>query len=822
MATYRGISNSAQPTTRGPATRGSRRARQGPPARKKAAAPPAKCVDLHLLAVVLPGGGVSRWSAAFSSTAPPSVPSFQLVVACLAGLLAILRFLMTNLISSFIIEPVVRHARRFSEATASQWPGSHGESTAIPDESRRPSRVSGSYPSPRREATSLSAGHVCLQGAAASQSVAGAAGSPQPAPPATATATATAPSQRSDFATVHTPEPAHESPEDPPRSTAAAGHARLTQLPASTTAASSRTASLPLEDERSSNPAHGIPAPFRPVAADSPDAGRPPWGSATANHQTGRDPARAMSYPPAGVASAEVKMSESLPADDGMRLMRLRIHEIRSLGVPSDEKARRMHSLMTEGYHARHSHAPRPPSPSSIMSNERPFTPSSTRSEMHISSPNSVYSLYDGDNPYNLTAEDLKSTFYPDDEAEYGVDAHARMDEDEVDDEGPIYGCKHYKRNVKIQCFDCNRWYTCRHCHDESENHHLNRKKTRSMFCMLCATPQPAGEFCRSCHARTAWYYCDICKLWDNDSAKGIYHCADCGICRRGEGLGKDFIHCKKCNVCISIKFAEDHRCIERATDADCPICKDYMFTSSTDVVAMKCGHYMHRNCYDAYMQTDYKCPMCKKSAVNMELQWRKVRDAVDSQPMPAQFADTKVVVHCNDCSVKSTAQYHWLGNQCTHCESFNTNELRLLSRNGPERDLGAADSTTTPSSPRSCLTPVTNTVERRTSGSYFLLAEREEREAREREAAMRPASADGSSFSPFEMLQRVRSLSPVRRLLGGSDDEMDDADEDEDDDDGEEDSDDSMDDDDEDEDEELEDADGDDILDGIDLIGHR
>lgn len=278
---------------------------------------------------------------------------------------------------------------------------------------------------------------------------------------------------------------------------------------------------------------------------------------------------------------------------------------------------------------------------------------------------------------------------------------------------------------------------------------------------------------------------------------------------RRGANQGQ------KCNVCISIKFAEDHRCIERATDADCPICKDYMFTSSTDVVSMKCGHYMHRNCYDAYMQTDYKCPMCKKSAVNMELQWRKVRDAIESQPMPVQFADTKVVINCNDCSVKSTSQYHWLGNQCAHCESFNTNELRLLSGNETEQD---ADPSTVPSSPRSCLAPGAH-IERRTSGSYFLLAEREEREAREREAAMRPSSADGSHFSPFEMLQRVRSLSPVRRLLGGSDDEMDDAD---DDDEEEEDSDDSMDEDEDDDEEELEDAEAGDILDGIDLIGHR
>ena len=35
------------------------------------------------------------------------------------------------------------------------------------------------------------------------------------------------------------------------------------------------------------------------------------------------------------------------------------------------------------------------------------------------------------------------------------------------------------------------------------------------------------------------------CKLWDDDPEKKIYHCDDCGICRIGAGLGKDFFHCK-------------------------------------------------------------------------------------------------------------------------------------------------------------------------------------------------------------------------------------------------------------------------------------
>lgn len=446
---------------------------------------------------------------------------------------------MSNLISSFIIEPVVRHARRFSEAALSA--ASHGEPQTIPDSSSRLSRANGSRssankPAPRRTTSSPDTSHALDRDG--SQSLTATVTS------ATATATATASSERSDLATVHLQTSEPTEPEDPPRSTAAAGHARLTQSLARTTAPPSRTASTILEDERSSNPAYGVPAPFRPAEAiDS--SSLPLRGGASTTTPTRRETVRALTYPLAGISSAQVTMSESLPADDGMRLLRQRIHEIRKLGVSSDEKARRMHHLMTERYHAARGHVMRPRSPSSVLSQDRPFTPNSTLSDMHISSPNSsVYSTFDDDNPYNLSVEDLEPTFCPvlEHDGTTHADEHGHEHEHEHENE---LGCKHYKRNVKIQCFDCNSWHTCRHCHDEKEDHHLNRQKTRNMFCMICVTPQPAAEFCRSCHMRTAWYYCDICKLWDNDTAKSIYHCPDCGICRRGEGLGKDFIHCK-------------------------------------------------------------------------------------------------------------------------------------------------------------------------------------------------------------------------------------------------------------------------------------
>ena len=187
----------------------------------------------------------------------------------------------------------------------------------------------------------------------------------------------------------------------------------------------------------------------------------------------------------------------------------------------------------------------RPTSPSSFVSHDRPITPTdrgSIFSDLPASSPYSSTSDVDPDNPYGLREGDTEPTYQPN--TEPGADP-TEDDDDEVADGEMILGCQHYTRNVKVQCFECRRWYTCRHCHDAAEDHNLNRRRTQNMLCMACGSPQRASDHCRFCETVAACYYCDICKLWDNSSKKKIYHCPDCGICRKGEGIGKDFYHCK-------------------------------------------------------------------------------------------------------------------------------------------------------------------------------------------------------------------------------------------------------------------------------------
>jgi hypothetical protein len=103
------------------------------------------------------------------------------------------------------------------------------------------------------------------------------------------------------------------------------------------------------------------------------------------------------------------------------------------------------------------------------------------------------------------------------------------------------------------------------------------------------------------------------------------------------------------------------------------------MFTSPKPVVFMKCGHSIHKKCYEQHMQVSYKCPICNKSLTNMESQFRNLDIAILGQPMPLEFKDTKAIILCNDCSGKSTVPYHWLGLKCSICLSYNTVELQIL-----------------------------------------------------------------------------------------------------------------------------------------------
>ncbi|KAI9847861.1 MAG: hypothetical protein M1838_000720 [Thelocarpon superellum] len=463
----------------------------------------------------------------------------------------------------------------------------------------------------------------------------------------------------------------------------------------------------------------------------------------------------------------------SLPADDGQSVLRKRIVEIQETDAPAGEKARLMHLVMTEPYTLLHpnlplSHLARPQSPASLLSHDRPYTPSSLNSGSGFgprpSTPTSMSSVQ-ADMAYSLRPEDLEPTYVPNASSAANTrpassnEINGARDVEAAEPTSPVFGCQHYKRNVKLQCSACQRWYTCRFCHDDVEDHSLNRRETRNMLCMLCGCAQPAAERCVDCDQRAAWYYCSICKLWDDETEKSIYHCTDCGICRVGRGLGKDYFHCSTCCVCMSISIAQSHKCIERSTDCDCPICGEYMFTSPLTVVFMQCGHSIHHKCYYEHMKTSYRCPICSRSIVNMETQFRNLDRSIASQPMPSQFQDTKALVSCNDCSAKSSVKYHWLGSKCGVCDSYNTAQLQILTARHPASRMPAvADEAPGPSTAETRPSPLLSAEATRLSEPPARVPAGPQR---------RPTSSGHSAararFSPYIVPQRTgRSISPI------------------------------------------------------------
>lgn len=244
------------------------------------------------------------------------------------------------------------------------------------------------------------------------------------------------------------------------------------------------------------------------------------------------------------------KSSRKLPANDGMFDMRRRIQVIQSSSITHDQKRYLMQQVLTENYiNLRQAKAvadgkiesPIPRKEAPLASPSREFGFGTTALEALKS-----WTGLEEKVIIQASERDAQPTYVPWPPA--ALDLEGFEDPAAEAEMEPQLGCPHYKRNVKIQCAECSKWYTCRLCHDAEEDHTLPRRLTKHMLCMLCGHLQKASDTCVKCGESAAQYYCGICKLWSDDVNKPIYHCDECGICRVGHGLDKDFFHCKVCS----------------------------------------------------------------------------------------------------------------------------------------------------------------------------------------------------------------------------------------------------------------------------------
>jgi len=99
---------------------------------------------------------------------------------------------------------------------------------------------------------------------------------------------------------------------------------------------------------------------------------------------------------------------------------------------------------------------------------------------------------------------------------------------------------------------------------------------------------------------------------------KSIYHCELCGLCRIGNGLGIDYLHCDECNACLSIHLFETHKCKENKLDANCVVCGEEDLFTSTKVSAFTqcCDYPVHAECLREFITENQMCPYCEQRFV--------------------------------------------------------------------------------------------------------------------------------------------------------------------------------------------------------------
>lgn len=144
-----------------------------------------------------------------------------------------------------------------------------------------------------------------------------------------------------------------------------------------------------------------------------------------------------------------------------------------------------------------------------------------------------------------------------------------------------------------------------------------------------------------------------------------------------------------------------------------------------------------------------------------METQFRNLDRAIESQPMPPQFQDTKAIVSCNDCYAKSLVKYHWLGLKCAICDSYNTVQIRILS----DPDVAVPTEMSESSGSHFVQVPGNNpNADARTQVPPLSESARSRRHSSHIRPVPTEADSDPLRYSPYNIPPRMgRSVSPFR-----------------------------------------------------------
>jgi len=228
--------------------------------------------------------------------------------------------------------------------------------------------------------------------------------------------------------------------------------------------------------------------------------------------------------------------------------------------------------------------------------------------------------------------------------------------------------CPHYRTGCRIFAECCRQFFLCRLCHNETEDHEIDRYAIQKIQCKKCKHIQEKSNHCADCQERFADHYCNKCNVWCADP---IYHCDKCNICYKSSAEERH--HCDHCNLCF-YPDAKNHTCPkylrkETMMNEECPLCFEKLYYTPRSPSFLNCGHCIHSKCLEEMLNHGHvSCPICKRLMVDVN--WEFLDRLIAENPYDS---DRQVDILCNDCLAKSTMGFHPYGHKCIACKSYNT-----------------------------------------------------------------------------------------------------------------------------------------------------
>jgi hypothetical protein len=224
--------------------------------------------------------------------------------------------------------------------------------------------------------------------------------------------------------------------------------------------------------------------------------------------------------------------------------------------------------------------------------------------------------------------------------------------------------CPHYDNNISFVAPCCKKEYKCIKCHDDNEDHKVDKNKIKKIICFFCDTSQKIKNSCinKTCSMSFGRYICYKCFIFTN-SNKYVHHCDLCNKCIEYKSL-----HCKYCNHCYPELM--DHNCLKLD---NCPICLNKI--KKKDLFTLSCGHITHKECYNFISKNTHKCPICNKTINDMTKEYLYLDKEILKNKVPKELKE-KVNIQCNDCRKESNVDFHYIGLKCKNCSSYNTYQI--------------------------------------------------------------------------------------------------------------------------------------------------